>query len=165
MCNFGGLLLLKTELRQYSYDDDSGDAKKWILHSRDARHKLNIEPHAVPWTSEKQLLGVRNKTGRQADLIDIAYASERTKFKRHGVAPSEVVKGLLADISQSVKRKPWSRNLPTLMQRTLVYSFDKDSVLSGSDHLRLQGSMVVVSCSTPAWSSTMRALLHWQLTN
>ena len=144
---------------QDSYEDDEhADTRKWVQHSRQARYKLNIEPTASPWSSGKKLSGIRNRAGRQADLLDIAYATERKKFKKHSVAPSVVVQGLLADISQSVARKPWGRHLPTLMQRTLVYSFDKDVVLSGFDHLRLQGRMVVGCCSIGVYRGPLGAV-------
>ena len=50
----------------------------------------------------------------------------------------ELVRGLLANITQRVQRCPWG-GITALCQSSEIYSFERDSMLQPEEYLHLQG--------------------------
>ena len=120
--------------------DDAGDddLRRWGARSVEQRAKLSIGKHDMPWTDfpDVKLAGV-GKSARQRDVVDVCFAALRAKNPT--ASRSQLVKGQWANIGQSIERLPLSSKPQTLTTRTVLYSYEKNVVLSGAAHLRLLG--------------------------
>jgi hypothetical protein len=75
-------------------------------------------------------------TKRDHAILDCAWV---TRMHREGWPDADSAKkSYYADTRDSIVRKPWGK-APTLKQSQSIYSFERDAVLSGYAHLRLQG--------------------------
>ena len=162
----GGLLLacciqvhLNCEEKKRLADDT--EYSTWRMHSKRVKHKHGLAENFRPWTSrpEVHLSGVPDSE-RQRDCIDTwlgAYmAQEKKKLNtraarqrqgrqgQHGEVPLPDIKTLtqrlFCDTSQAVHRGNVLKGRPgVLCQSSQVYSYEKDIVLTGRNHLRLMG--------------------------
>ena len=92
-----------------------------------------------------------NLSHRQLVLTNMCFAIERAKMTaasqtntatdetRRQVDTRELVENLWLDESQCISREPWQRKIPRPTRRTLLYSFEKDGVLSPPGLLRAFG--------------------------
>ena len=118
---------------------------KWQSHSAVIRASLQVTKEFAPWTSAPhvRLHGVPRKCKRIVDLIDVCYIDALTKNmakpEDQRLTTADIVRGLFADCSQAVQRKPWGYCVKTIHTNTLLYSFEADCVLSSKMCLRLHG--------------------------
>ena len=96
---------------------------KWKSQSAQLRDKHQFSIEAGPWTTRPgvKLNGVVS-TPRQHDILDLAYLM-RCRALGHGCSNAEIIKGLWANPSQSLARKPWSTSLGTPTTGAELYSF------------------------------------------
>eukprot|EP00959_Pyramimonas_sp_CCMP1952_P475295 9504103-Pyramimonas_sp.AAC.3 len=94
------------------------------------------------------------------DILDCAWAARMSTMRKNNRrkstdlgldAPADMVaagrKGWFANISQSVARSPWKEGTGTMLTSSMLYSFEMDYVLSGSDMMRLQGWPAITDLS------------------
>ena len=135
---------------------DDNEYSTWRKHSKRVKHKYRLAEDFRPWTSrpEIQLSGLPD-SGRQRDCIDTwlgAYMSlEKKKLntkaarQRHGgevPLPSfkTLTEKLFCDPSQAVHRQRVHKGQPAVFcTGSQVYSYEKDVMLTGRNHLRLMG--------------------------
>lgn len=116
---------------------DVAELRKWREDSVDKRSEHHL-PSGPSWSVRPgvRLHGVP-KLDRVVDCIDVCYSIVR---KQHPEDSREaIVKNLWCNPGQGVKRFPASRSLPTLATSTLLYSYEKDRLLSGAAHMQLLG--------------------------
>ena len=93
-----------------------------------ARDAINISAGYVEWTKSAALFGVP-KLDRNKDILDIAWAHRVIqKLERTSAPPlrADMARSFFCDLSQSVKRKPWSESIPTLTTTSRIYTYEKD---------------------------------------
>lgn len=127
--------------------EDKRDFGKWKMMSGQTREKLGMRADAAPWTRTAKLTGLQ-QTPRMLDVIDCCWQHSRVRAGVD-VPPDQVKRGLWCDPSQSVHRLPVSYSVPSLCQKTLPYSFERDVCLSGRDVLNLQGFPSCASVAPP----------------
>ena len=117
----------------------SKDWRAWRTHSSTIRAASGIPKNAKPWTTRPAvaLRGLPDSE-RVHDLLDTAFAMQQ-RINPAGSTTEELVRGLMVDVSVAVQRKPWSTSPPTVTTRSMLYSFEKDTTLSGHAHMRLMG--------------------------
>ena len=115
------------------------DFAKWRTYSAQERSKLGMSSQAKPWSG---LPGVTctgvGQCERMLDDVDVCFHVARQEAGPH-VSVAEVKEDLFCNASQGVQRRPVTREPPLLCQKTWLYSYKADCVLSGRDHLALQG--------------------------
>ena len=121
------------------------------------RHFYGLPSDYCPWTTNPgvQLCGVRDDP-RAREILDIGFAVAcRAK---PGFPFNEVAKGLWANPSQDIDRKPWSSSGPMgLATSIFLYSYEHDIGLSGFANLRIIGH--------PTGTSPMGVLAEDKLRN
>lgn len=110
---------------------------KWKVHSAVVRDRLRMGATSAPWTSQAKLTGLPDNA-RMRDVIDVAWGARREAMPA-GSTKSEMARNFFCDPTQSVSRTPWQEGLAAIAQGSMMYSFEKDLVLSGFDHLRALG--------------------------
>lgn len=93
---------------------------------------------STPWTRQASLVGLPDKA-RLKDLLDVAWGARMFEAESHATR-TELARNFWADASQCVSRSPWGLGVRCLAQNSIMYCYEKDTVLSGFDHLRLQGA-------------------------
>lgn len=96
-----------------------------------------------PWSKKARLQGL-SSTQRVRELLDCCYLyHESLLVHQAGQMPSEsqVIQGLVIDVSQAVQRKPWTRGGPcrTFCTGSETYSFEADRILLPEEELALLG--------------------------
>jgi len=125
----------------------SGPLAKWKAKSALMRDKYEIPTGSQPWSGGGAALRGVPENQRCRDVLDVAWACRLAKSSRFATR-QELAQNFWADASQRVSRAPWGTGLRCLTQNSLVYSFERDTILSGFDHMRLQGAPI--SCSPVA---------------
>jgi hypothetical protein len=127
--------MLKVEQSRISR---SSVLKQWHKQSPAVRFKHGLPAASKPWTA-RPTVGLRGvpRTDRVLDNLDTCFAYEMSKAP--GKKYAEVVKHLYCNISQAVGRLPVSHTMPTPGTRTMVYSFEYDTVVSGKATMQLLG--------------------------
>jgi hypothetical protein len=117
----------------------SKDWCAWRTHSSTIRAASCIPKNSKPWTTREgvALRGLPDSE-RVRDLLDTAFAIQQ-RINPASSSTEELLRGLMVDVSVAVQRKPWSTSPPTVTTRSMLYSFEKDVVLSGHAHMRLMG--------------------------
>jgi len=117
---------------------------KWKTHSAAMRAKHQIPASATPWTRRGgvQLTGCPS-TARVRDLLDVIWAAAMKQSPRFTTSTT-LRKGLWSDISQDIERQPMTlakreKGMPVFTTSSVMYSFEFDMTLSGTDHLVLLG--------------------------
>jgi hypothetical protein len=85
-----------------------------------------------------KLLGVADRTGRKADILDVAWASRLMECGA-SLSEDELRVNYWADLSQSIARRPWSARMRKFGIRPHLYSFEKDRSLGGADCMKVHG--------------------------
>eukprot|EP00971_Amphidinium_carterae_P348662 6490616-Amphidinium_carterae.1 len=106
------------------------------------KQRLGLEDMPL-WSSSKELLHVPD-LARVRGLIDICYACHHKKHAAPGDA-SLIECNLIADISQSADRYPWSTHVRSICSGSSFYLFSEDRCLQARDHLQLLGWPMAVS--------------------
>ena len=101
------------------------------------RAKLGLASNGMPWTDMgKQFRGVP-KSMRQHDVINVCYWARRLESK---LPLNELVKETYVNLSQSVDRVPKAvGHVPCYGPASLMYSLEKDAVISGSGQMMALG--------------------------
>ena len=116
----------------------------WRVQSNTIRDKLGLASAAAPWTRMNgvHLRGVP-RSERVTDLIDIAFALWRAENPSTPIP--EIIKNRFLSVCQRVESLP-RRNrasgvaFPSLPSNTCpIYSYERDTVLSGKAHMALSG--------------------------
>ena len=112
----------------------------WEHMSSQAKTKLQVPKVVRGWTSKPhiKLRGVP----RSQRMIDIINTAWEVKLQQSPVEllEQDMSTDFWCDLSQCISRSPWfTGTLRTLTTSSIIYSFERDLVLTGSDHMRLQG--------------------------
>lgn len=129
-------LQVQLQQREAVVVKSSRDFDKWRAKSVQLRDQLRLGATARPWTSRAKLRGLPD-VERMRDVLDVCFAHMRQKHPNVPVA--ELIKSLWANPGQAVQRKPIRKKPDTLASNTILYSYEKDCVLSGDSHLVLLG--------------------------
>ena len=83
--------------------------------------------------------GIPSDSDRQKDPLECGILiRKRAYLGRRSI--EELRKGLWCDVSQSHVRKPWSEGeLGVVCTSSVLYSYELDSIISGSAHMMLMG--------------------------
>lgn len=133
--------------------DEAERVEQWKADSAEARGRLEAAgcPLAFgnPWTDTRPTLRGLAGTGRQKDILDVAFLSSCHQLGLHPASreAEEAARGhatgslgLLVDVSQSVQRRPWSlSNLHTVTTSTKAYSCLLERVLAPEEVLLIYG--------------------------
>ena len=111
--------------------------RQWRAHAARARDRLGVSAGWCDWT-QSSTFNKGNFTERELDCIDTAWAARLASLS-FGAPPSVAKKDWWVNPTQGVQRSPWSDSVPTLCRDTVLYNYEHNVVLSGADHLRLQG--------------------------
>ena len=135
---------------QYELDhngESDSDEECW-LDWRDQeiqmRDQLEMPSDLMPWVGYK-LDGVPS-TRRYHVTLQIGYYA----YLCAGHPPMEWP-NWYCDISQAIKRKPWSQRIPCFGRRSLLYSYKFDRVLCGEDLLTYHISFILGSLDSVGW--------------
>lgn len=121
-----------------------GDAPlKWKQHDFAFRQKMQVPLSYKPWTShvDFKARGL-SKTPRILSIID-AVAIDKIQGRQdvsHKVL-KHTLKNVYVDVSQSLPRRTWtdqSGKNRTQCASSLLYSFDRDSIICGREMMMLQ---------------------------
>ena len=117
----------------------SGDYARWKAHSAMMRHKLGLAADAKPWTGRRGVTcGGYRLTERQADVLDVAWASRRSMMPENTTS-DQLRENWWANLSQAVQRKPWSEVVHTTCRSGIEYSFQADTILTGFAQMQILG--------------------------
>ena len=106
------------------------------------RSKHNLPSVSAPWTSREavKLVGIpgNRASDRMLDVLNVMFSIARNQ--QPSVPTTELIKGMWANISQSVHRKPMTNGFCGSMARSsLMYSFEHDHLLSGRGAMLAMG--------------------------
>jgi hypothetical protein len=77
---------------------------------------------------------------RMREVVDIGWWHLRKMKKHQGISDADLMRSAWVNVSQCVTRLPTHRQcLPTVLQGTMLYSYEFDCVLSGVVHAQLLG--------------------------
>ena len=125
--------------------DPAADTYMWQADSKNLRQELRVSPDSKPWTARAEFKGTGlPKTARVLDLLDLFVIS---RCQRLGVSLSNAdmkaaMSGQFIDVSQSLLRCSYTNRNGinhALTTGSMLYSFDRDSVLTGKELLLLHG--------------------------
>ena len=94
---------------------------------------------AKPWSTVTRMTGTV-ATPRVKEMVDIAYllTQEGLRMQDMPHQKNDIVKGLFADLSQNIGRRPWG-SFRTLTTASQVYHFRLDRLILPEECLRLLG--------------------------
>ena len=113
----------------------------WRSRSADVRAKYQLSSSFAGWTNDP---GGRSICGAPAvhrlqDLVNVAWGVRVKTAGNSNKGRDALAHNYFVDLSQSVKREPWSEGMDVLTTSSIIYAFSEDRVLEGSEHVRLQG--------------------------
>jgi hypothetical protein len=123
-------------LANFSACAEPDEAENWQVHSAEMRHSLNMAPDETPWVQSHTLAGVPS-TARHLELLKIAYWAwkvERKAKYAHLDCGTSASPRWICDLSQGVERKPWAPWPGMIGQKSVVYLFDRDRVMTVEEH-------------------------------
>lgn len=94
---------------------------------------------AKPWSTVARMTGVAVNP-RIKEMVDLAYLMTKEGLKMQDLPhqKDDVVKGLFADLSQNIGRRPWG-SFRTLTTASQVYHFKLDRLILPEECLRVLG--------------------------
>ena len=89
-----------------------------------------------PWIRArgKHLLGLPSTDLRIQDVVDVSWWYLRKMTKYRHLDDEDLAKDAFVNVSQMVNRTPVTKGVGTLLQNSLIYSLEKDCVLSSVAH-------------------------------
>ncbi len=105
---------------------------------------------------EVKLVGVP-QLPRHLDKLNLVWGI-RLKGRLPNESSADLKRGLWCDVSQNVHRGSQLGLGGTLTTSTLMYSFERDCVLDGEDHMRLQGWPIALAASDDFSSAEKKEL-------
>ena len=114
-------------------------SKKWTADKFEARSKLKMADGLMPWTEfAKPQCNILMRSERCVEVANVAWFKLRRQYK--AIKQMQLRQNAWCDISQNVTRTPCSWGvLPVYTTSSLIYSYERDLVLSGSAHLMSMG--------------------------
>ena len=118
--------------------------KAWQRESQEMRQQLGVSSECRPWTGRASFQGLGlPKTDRILDLLDL-FTIKRCKDANHSLRDNleEFMAGQYMDVSQSLHRKAHTNAQGcnhALTTSSLLYSFTRDSVVTGRELLLFHG--------------------------
>lgn len=118
--------------------------KKWRVNSIDARQKLRMPKTLSPWTSSqggrRPCLTAVPDTHRVKDVINVVWWKIKKAHQKKNLSDDELAIDSFCNFSQDVLRLPGARSaLGTFTTGCHIYSYEKDTALTGAAHLQLIG--------------------------
>ena len=116
----------------------SAEFRKWPESSAEMRRKHNLPATGAAWTSlsSVQLCGVPRRD-RIKDVLNVCFSVWRARHPT--LDHRSLIANLWCNVGQSVSRLPISQGLNTGATSALMYSFEKDRLLSGAACMQLLG--------------------------
>ena len=110
---------------------------EWRKHSAGVRTKYGISSSFAGWTSRPDGQNVP-PVHRSRDIANCGWAT-KVKSAPPGTAAQTLKQDFWCDFSPTIQREPWFELNGSLTTKSMRYSYAHDCLLSGRDHLLLQG--------------------------
>jgi len=115
----------------------------WKKSSSAQRTAIGAPRSSSPWSGREgvRLRGITPECLRQIDLTDVAWEARIAEARagENSAQNKNMASNYWVDLSQSSARKPWRNKLCNFRANGHLYSFERDTCITGEDELRLLG--------------------------
>ena len=133
-----------SELKRKDPDLANDEFRRWRTDTNNFKAKLGAPSTWTCYSDSHQLRGI--SSDRERAIVDCGMLWKMHQPQYKGRNMESLRGGLWADISQSVKRKPfYDQQLGTACTSLVYFSYQSNSVMSALGHLRILGHPVGIA--------------------